>query len=98
MILIIHSDASYLLELKAHIRSGVHFFVGSQNFKNTRETNDDVHTVSNIMKNVMGSASEVEAGALFNNLQEAEPIHTTLHEMVHIQPATPKKTGNSTEN
>ena len=58
MILIIHIDASYLSELKACIISGSPFFMGSQNFQNTRKTNGAVHTVSNIMKNVMGSATE----------------------------------------
>ena len=57
MILIINSTEYYLSELKARIRSGGHFFMVSQNFKNTRETNSAVHTVSNIMKNVMGSAA-----------------------------------------
>ena len=42
-----------------------------QNFKNTPETNGAVHKVSNIMKNVTGSAVESEVGAFFHNGQEA---------------------------
>ena len=41
--------------------------MGSYNLKNTKETNGTVHTVSNIMKNVMGSAAEAEVGAPFYN-------------------------------
>ena len=98
MILIIHRDASYLSEPKAHIREGCHFFVDYQNFQNYRETNGDVHTVLKIMKTVMGSAAEAQVGALFNNGQEAEPIRITLHKMGHTQPATPMQTDNSTAN
>ena len=34
--------------------------MGYQNIKNTRETNSDIHIVSNIMKNVMRSAAGAE--------------------------------------
>ena len=70
----------------------------SQNFKNTREKNGDVHTVSKIIKKVIGSAADVEVGALFHNVQEAEPIRTNLHKMGHTQSATPIQTKNSTTN
>ena len=70
----------------------------SQNFKKTRETNSAVHTVSNIMKNVMGSAAEAEIVILFQNKHEAEPIHSTLHEMGHIQTSTTMQTDTSTTN
>ena len=51
MILIIHRKTSYLSEHKTCIGPGGHFLVGSQNFKNTRDKKDTVHTVFNIMKN-----------------------------------------------
>ena len=63
-----------------------------QNIKNTRDTFGYVYTVSNIMKNVMGPAVEVEVGDLFYYAEEAEPIHTTHHKMGHTQPATPIQT------
>ena len=50
MILIFHRNVSYLSELKALSRAGGHFFVGPQNFKNTRENNYTVYTVTNIIK------------------------------------------------
>ena len=43
--------------------------MGSQNFKKTRETNGAVHTVSNMMKNVMGSVTESEVRSPFQNGQ-----------------------------
>ena len=39
--------------------------MGSQNFK-TIEKNGALHTVSNIMKNVIGSTAEAKVGDLFN--------------------------------
>ena len=48
--MIIYRDASYLSELKAHIRSSEKFFLGYQNFKKVRETNGSIHTVSNKIK------------------------------------------------
>ena len=52
--------------------------MGSPKFKNNRETNNSIHTVSKIKK-VMGSSAKVEVGPLIYNGQEAEPIHTNLH-------------------
>ena len=98
MIQIIHSNASYSSELKARSRAVGHFFVGSQIFKNTRETNGAIHTVSNIMKNFMVSSTEAEVGYFFQNVQEAEPIRTNLHKMGHTQPATSMQTENSATN
>ena len=71
MILRIYSKTSHLSELKACSRPGGDFFVGSQNFKNTRETNGTVHTVFNIIKILMVSAADAEVGALFHNGQES---------------------------
>ena len=68
--------------------------MGSQNLKNTQDTNVAVHTVSNIMKNMMGSDADSEVGALFHNDQEAEPICTILHGVVHPQPEKTMKTYN----
>ena len=53
--------------------------MGSTKFKNNRETNNSIHTVSKKNKNVMGSSAKLEVGPLIYNGQEAEPIHTNLH-------------------
>ena len=52
--------------------------MGLKKFKNTREKNGAVHTVSNIMKKVMVSDVEAKFGSLSHIRQEAEHICTTL--------------------
>jgi len=66
MILQIHSDASYLSEPKARSRAGGHFFLSN---KSSTLPNGPIHTLSNIMRNVMASAAEAEIGAVFANAQ-----------------------------
>jgi hypothetical protein len=44
----------------------------------------------------VASAAESEVGACFQNAQTAAPLHTTLLELVHKQPATPLIKENST--
>ena len=70
MVLIIHINASYLSEFKDRIRSRGHFLMGSQDFKNTREKNVAVHTVSNITKNLMVSETESRVETLFHHGQK----------------------------
>ena len=70
MILHIHSDASYLSEKKARSREGGHFFLSDHK---SVSPNEPVHTVSNILRNVMASAAESEIGAAFTNAQAASP-------------------------
>jgi hypothetical protein len=48
------------------------------------------------MSNVMGSTPKAKIGATYINAQKAVPIHTTLAEMGHLQPATPIQVNNST--
>ena len=62
-ILRIHSNTSYLSELKTRRRSRGHFLTVFHKLKNTRETKNAVHTV------VMGLAPEAEVGTLFHNGQ-----------------------------
>jgi len=93
MVLRVHSDASYLSEKKARSRAGGHFFLS--NLKSSLP-NGPVHTVSNIMRNVMASAAEAEIGAVFTNAQTALPIRQALQDLGHKQPPTPVRTDNST--
>ena len=72
--------------------------MGLKKFKNTREKNGAVHTVSNIMKNVMVSDVEAKFGSLSHIRQEAEHICTTLQWMGHTQPETTTKAENYTAN
>ena len=47
---------------------------------------------------MIGSDSELEVGSFFHNVQEAEPISTTLYKMGHTQPATPMQPDNYNTN
>jgi hypothetical protein len=102
MILHLHSNASYLSAPKARSRAGGHFFLSSLSTDPTLPPTDlppqngPLHTVSKILRNVMGSAAEAEIGATYVNCQEAVPIRTTLAEMGHPQPRTPVQVDNST--
>ena len=93
MVLVGHSDASYLSETKARSRAGGHFFMS--NDSNDPPNNGAVLTIAQIIKNVMSSAAEAELGALFINCREAVPARHTLKEMEHKQPPTPMQTDNT---
>jgi hypothetical protein len=105
MVLYIHSDASYLSEKLARSRMGGHFFLSSMPADPTRHplasdtpppNNGAIKTNSTIMKSVLSSAAEAEAGGMFLNCQDALPIRVTLSEMGHPQPATHVRGDNST--
>ena len=87
MVLAIHSDASYLSELKARSCAGGHFFMSS----NTEypANNGAVLTIAQIIKAVMSSATEAEIGAMFVNAHKAILTRRSLKELGHQQPKTP---------
>ena len=96
MILHIDSDASYLSEPHARSRAGGFHYLSSHPKPNTKPPlNGAFHIVSNIMRNVMASATEAEVGALFFNAQTGAMFRTTLEEMGYPQPPTPIKTDNA---
>ena len=103
MILHVHSDAFYLSEQKARRCVGGHYLRSNCSpdptcAPNTGSTlNGPIHTVSNILSNIMLSAAEAEFGATFLNSQKAVPICNTLAELGHPQPATPIRVDNSTD-
>jgi hypothetical protein len=94
MVLVVHSDASYLSEPKACSRAGGHFFLSSD--KADPIDNGAVLNIAALIKAVMSSAAEAELGALYINACEAVPQHHTLEEMGHKQPPTPIQTNNTT--
>ena len=94
MVLVGHSDASYLSESKARSRAGGHFFL-SQDTEDP-PNNGPVLTIAQIIKNVMSSAAEAELGALYINCREAVPARHALEAMGHKQPPTPMQTDNTT--
>ena len=102
MILYIHSDASYLSEPQARSHAGVHYFLSDKHPETTTppanhpRLNTPIHSISQIMSNVMGSSAKAQIGATYINVQEAVPIRTLLPELGHQQPTTPIQINNST--
>ena len=94
MVLMVHSDASYLSEPGARSRAGGHFFMSTDT--DNPPNNGAVLNMSQIIKSVMSSAAEAELGALYINACEAVAIRQLLNEMGHKQPRTPIQTDNST--
>ena len=98
MVLHISSDTSYLSEPKARSCVGVHFFLDNKHVGKdiTRpKLNGPVHTVSNILRNVMSSAGEAKVAALFHNCKDSIMLRNALVEMGYPQPPTPVQTDNS---
>ena len=58
--------------------------------------NRPIHSISQIMSNVMGSAAEANIRAAYINGQESVPILALLLELGHPQPAAPIQVNNST--
>ena len=94
------------MEVQDHVTGviavGGHYFLSNNSTDPTKPhstyypLNGPIHTVSNILYNVMVSADEAEIGATFHNGQEAVPIRTSLQELGHPQPPTPIRVDNST--
>ena len=87
MVLVVHSDASYLSEPKARSRTGGHFFLSIDILILTN--NGAVLNTAQIIKTVMSSTAEAEMCAIFLNAREAIPARNTLLEMGHPQGKTP---------
>jgi hypothetical protein len=94
MVLMVHSDASYLSEPKARSRAGGHFFLSSDVADPIY--NRAVLNIAALIKAVMSSAAEAELGALYINACKAVPQRCTLEEMAHKQPPIPVQTDNTT--
>ena len=94
MVLVVHSDASYLSKPKAQSQAGGHFFLSSDTENSIN--NGAVLNIAQLIKAVMSSAAEAELSALYINACKAVPQCQTLAEMGHKQPPTPMQTNNST--
>jgi hypothetical protein len=94
MVLVMHSNASYLSEPKASSHAGGHCFLSAD----TADPKDNgaVLNLAKIIKAVMSSAAKVVLGTLYINAPKAIPQQHTLKEMGHKQPPTPIQTNNST--
>eukprot|EP00957_Ditylum_brightwellii_P203468 15334726-Ditylum_brightwellii.AAC.1 len=104
MVLHIHSDASYLSAPRARSRAGGHFFLSDHPSNPTKPgesvtpPNSPIHSVCELLRNVMASAAEAKIGALFTNARKGEEFQTALQELNHPQPPTPIMTDNTTAN
>jgi hypothetical protein len=94
MVLVLHSNASYLSKPKARSRAGGLFFLSSDEADPI--DNGAVLNIAALIKAVMSSAAEAELGALYINARKAVPQHCTLEKMGHKQPPTPMQTNNTT--
>ena len=91
MVLVVHSDASYLSKPKACSRAGGHFFLSpepSQKWSCSQPCT--THQGSYVLR------SGGKLGALYINAREAVPQQITLTEMGHEQPQTLMQTNNTT--
>ena len=94
MILAVHSDVSYLSEIKACSRAGGHFFCSANEIQPSN--NGAILKVSQTIKAIMTSAAEAELGSLYINSHEAVPLRHLPEEMGYPQPPTPIKINNTT--
>jgi hypothetical protein len=94
MVLVGHSNASYLSESNARSQAGGHFFMSNNTAK--PPNNGAILTTAQIFKAVMSLAVEAKVGTLYINCRKAVPAPQTLKFMGHPQPPTPMQTDNTT--
>jgi hypothetical protein len=81
MILVVHTDPSYLSKKDGKSRAAGHFYLTNQNNKNFN--NGAILTLSAIIKHVTSSASKGERYELHYGCKMAAPLCTTLKELGH---------------
>jgi hypothetical protein len=94
MVLVVHSNPSYLNEEEAQSRAGGHHFLSE--VLPFPPNNGAIHNVAEIIKGVMSSAAKAELGAMYINAHKAFEECIILDAMGHKQPATPVQFDNST--
>jgi hypothetical protein len=72
MVLIVHSNASYLSKPKAQSCTGGHFFMSSDIIN--AHNNGAVLNIAQLIKAVMSLVAEAELGALYINARKAVPM------------------------
>lgn len=76
----VHSNASYLNETEAQSQVGGYFCM-TNNAPKEDIDNGAIINPTGVLKVVVSSAAEVEVGALFVNVKEAEVIHMAREEL-----------------
>jgi hypothetical protein len=93
MVLVVHSNASYLNEEEARSQAGgLQFLSEDVPFP---PNNGAIHNVAEIIKGVMSSAVKAELGAMYINACKAVKEYIILDAMGHKQPAYPVQVDNS---
>jgi hypothetical protein len=93
MVLAVHSNASYLSELKAHIRARGHFSLSSDT--TIPPNNGTLLNIVHFIKNIISSATKAELAGLYIMACKAVYIRIILEELGHKQPPTPLQTDNA---
>ena len=99
MILLIDSDAAYLVAPKSRSRVAGYFYLSDYPDVIKHPTlNGAILVECKTLRHVVSSAAETKKGNIFHNAQVAIVISHILEALCHPQPPTPLKTNNSTEN
>ena len=97
MILMLDTDAAYLVMPKARSRIAGYYYLGNKATSQPHpELNGAILIECKTLRHVVASAAEAETGGIFHNAQMAIPIRTILEAIDHPQPPTPITTDNST--
>jgi hypothetical protein len=88
MILALHSDASYLSEIKSRSRAGYVMYLTNPGDPTEQPINGAIDYASTIIGQVVSSASEAEYAALFISGQSAEPYRNVLEGLGYPQLGT----------
>jgi hypothetical protein len=93
MVLVAHSNVSYLSKPKACSWAGGHFFLSSNT--TVPPNNGAVLNIAHIIKNIMSLATKAELTNLYIMACKAVYIRIILEELGHKQPPTPLQIGNA---
>jgi hypothetical protein len=96
MILMTHSDASYLSESKSRSRAAGLHWLSDTSDPLTAPLNGAIEAISVIIDVVVASAAEAELAAIFINAQCAVATRNTLLDLGYPQPTTAIVTDNTT--
>ena len=89
MQLIIHSNASFLVEWDAKINYGGYFYLGwNQNDYELQQINGSVEVSASLFPLVAISVAEAELGGTFYNAKKGKILRLTLEEMGYKQGPT----------